>query len=38
LAVVRYIALLVLAIIFLTGVVWWVLFIVNAILRLFRRR
>jgi hypothetical protein len=36
--VVRYIALLVLAIIFLTGVVWWVLFIVNAILRLFRRR
>jgi hypothetical protein len=36
--VVRYIALLVLAIIFLTGLVWWVLFIVNAILRLFRRR
>ena len=38
LARVRYIALLVLAIIVLTGLVWWVLFIVNAVLRLFRRR
>jgi hypothetical protein len=35
---VRYLALLVLAIVFLTGVVWWVVFIGNAVLHLFRRR
>jgi hypothetical protein len=35
---VRYLALLVLAAIFLTGVVWWVVFVGNAVLHLFRRR
>jgi hypothetical protein len=35
---VRYIALVVLAAVFLTGVVWWVVFIGNAVLSLIRRR
>jgi hypothetical protein len=35
---VRYLALLVLAAVFLTGLVWWVLFIGNALMHLFRRR
>jgi hypothetical protein len=35
---VRYLALLVLAAVFLTGLVWWVLFIGNAFMRLIRRR
>jgi hypothetical protein len=35
---VRYIALVVLAAIFLTGVVWWVVFIGNAVVSLIRRR
>jgi hypothetical protein len=35
---VRYIALLVLAVVFLTGLVWWVVFLGNAALRLIRRR
>jgi len=35
---VRYLALLVIAVVFLTGVVWWVLFIGTAIARLVRRR
>jgi hypothetical protein len=35
---VRYLALLVIAIIFLTGLVWWVLFVGNALVHLFRRR
>jgi hypothetical protein len=35
---VRYIALLVLAIVFLTGLVWWAVFLGNAALRLIRRR
>jgi cytoskeletal protein RodZ len=35
---VRYIALVVLAAVFLTGVVWWVVFLGNAILSLIRRR
>lgn len=34
----RYLALLVLAIVFLTGLVWWVLFLGNTVLHLFRRR
>jgi hypothetical protein len=38
LAIVRYLALLVLAIVFLTGLVWWVLFLGNSVLHLFRRR
>jgi hypothetical protein len=35
---VRYLALLVLAAVFLTGLVWWALFIGNAMVHLFRRR
>jgi hypothetical protein len=35
---VRYIALLVLAVVFLTGLVWWALFLGNAVLGAFRRR
>jgi hypothetical protein len=35
---VRYLALVVLAVIFLTGVVWWALFLGNAVLSVFRRR
>jgi hypothetical protein len=38
LSVVRYLALLVLAIVFLTGLVWWVFFIGNALVHLVRRR
>jgi hypothetical protein len=38
LSVVRYLALLVLAIVFLTGLVWWVFFIGNALVHLIRRR
>jgi hypothetical protein len=34
---VRYLALLVLAVVFLTGLVWWVVFIGNAVARVFRR-
>jgi hypothetical protein len=34
---VRYLALLVLAIVFLTGLVWWVFFLGNSAVRLFRR-
>lgn len=33
----RYLLLVLLAIVFLTGVVWWLLFIGNAAVRLFRR-
>jgi cytoskeletal protein RodZ len=36
--VVRYLALLVLAVVFLTGLVWWVVFLGNAALHLIRRR
>jgi hypothetical protein len=36
--VVRYLALLVLAIVFLTGLVWWVFFIGNSVVHLFRRK
>jgi hypothetical protein len=36
--VVRYLALLVLAVVFLTGLVWWVFFIGNTVLHLIRRR
>jgi hypothetical protein len=35
---VRYLALLVLAIVFLTGLVWWVLFLGNAVRGLVRRK
>jgi hypothetical protein len=35
---VRYIALVVLAVVFLTGLVWWTLFLGNAVLGIFRRR
>jgi hypothetical protein len=35
---VRYLALLVLAVIFLTGLVWWVLFIGNAVMSVLRRK
>jgi hypothetical protein len=35
---VRYIALVVLAAVFLTGIVWWVVFLANAVVRLVRRR
>jgi hypothetical protein len=35
---VRYLALVVLAAVFLTGLVWWVLFLGNAVVSLFRRR
>ena len=34
----RYLALLVLAVVFLTGLVWWVLFLGNAALSVFRRK
>ena len=34
----RYLALLVLAVVFLTGLVWWVFFIGNTVVQLFRRR
>jgi hypothetical protein len=34
---VRYLALLVLAVVFLTGLAWWVFFIGNAVVRVFRR-
>lgn len=34
----RYVALLVLGIVFLTGLVWWVLFIANAVVGVFRRK
>lgn len=34
----RYVALLVLAVVFLTGLVWWGLFLGNAVLGMFRRR
>jgi hypothetical protein len=34
---VRYLALALLAAVFLTGLVWWVLFIGNAVVRVFRR-
>jgi hypothetical protein len=36
--VVRYLALLVLAVVFLTGLVWWVVFIGNTVVRLIKRR
>jgi hypothetical protein len=35
---VRYVALVVLAVVFLTGLVWWALFLGNAVLNLVRRR
>jgi hypothetical protein len=35
---VRYLALIVLAAVFLTGLVWWVFFIGNAVVHLIRRR
>jgi hypothetical protein len=35
---VRYLALLLLGLIFLTGVVWWLVFFGNAVLHLIRRR
>jgi hypothetical protein len=35
---VRYLLLAVVAVIFLTGLVWWVVFLGNAILTAFRRR
>jgi hypothetical protein len=35
---VRYLALVVLAVLFLTGLVWWVVFLGNAVVSLFRRR
>jgi hypothetical protein len=38
LRLVRYLALLVLAIVFLTGLVWWLFFIGNSVVQLFRRR
>jgi hypothetical protein len=38
LGIVRYLALLVLAVVFLTGLVWWVFFIGNSVVHLFRRR
>jgi hypothetical protein len=38
LEVVRYLALLVLAVVFLTGLVWWLFFIGNAVVHLIRRR
>ena len=34
----RYLALLVLGVVFLTGLVWWVVFIGNTLLHLIRRR
>jgi hypothetical protein len=38
LGAVRYLALLVLAIVFLTGLVWWVYFLGGAVVRVFRRK
>jgi hypothetical protein len=35
---VRYLALLVLAVVFLTGLVWWVLFVSNAVISVIRRK
>jgi hypothetical protein len=35
---VRYLALAVLAAVFLTGLVWWLVFIGNAVVHVFRRR
>jgi hypothetical protein len=35
---VRYLALVLLAAVFLTGLVWWVLYISNAVMHLIRRR
>jgi hypothetical protein len=35
---VRYLALVVLALLLLTGLVWWVVFLGNAVVSLFRRR
>jgi hypothetical protein len=35
---VRYLVLLVIAAVFLTGLVWWALFVGNAVVSLFRRR
>jgi hypothetical protein len=35
---VRYLALVLIAVVFLTGLVWWALFIGNAVVSLFRRR
>jgi hypothetical protein len=35
---VRYLALVVLAAVFLTGLVWWVVFVSNAVLHVIRRR
>jgi cytoskeletal protein RodZ len=35
---VRYLALLVLGVVFLTGLVWWVLFIGTAVTSVFRRK
>jgi hypothetical protein len=35
---VRYLALVVLGLVFLTGLVWWVLFLGNAVISVFRRR
>jgi hypothetical protein len=35
---VRYVALLVLGVVFLTGLVWWLLFIGNAVGSAFRRK
>jgi hypothetical protein len=35
---VRYLALVLLAIVFLTGVVWWLVFIGNTIVTVIRRR
>lgn len=34
----RYLALLVLAVVFLTGLAWWVLFVSNAVLSVIRRK
>lgn len=38
LSIVRYLALLILAVVFLTGLVWWVVFLGNTVLHLIRRR
>jgi hypothetical protein len=35
---VRYLALVLLAAVFLTGLVWWLVFIGNAVVHVFRRR
>jgi hypothetical protein len=35
---VRYLALLVLAVVFLTGLVWWAVFLGNAVVHLVRRK